>query len=199
MSTREERAEATRAQLLAVATELFASRGYAAVGTEDVVREAGLTRGALYHHFTDKRELFAAVHERLEQDTMAAIGSRMAAAAESGTADPVELLIIGMRSFLDACMEPAVLRITLLDAPTVLGWARWRGVDERYGLGLVINCLEYAMAAGALRRQDPRPLAHLLLAAVGEAAQLIAHAENPERARAEVEPAMLSMLDGLRT
>ncbi|MDT7591696.1 MAG: hypothetical protein QOH45_1227, partial [Pseudonocardiales bacterium] len=74
MSTREERAEATRAQLLAVATELFASRGYAAVGTEDVVREAGLTRGALYHHFTDKRELFAAVHERLEQDTMAAIG-----------------------------------------------------------------------------------------------------------------------------
>ncbi|MDT7672824.1 MAG: hypothetical protein QOD82_726, partial [Pseudonocardiales bacterium] len=174
MSTREERAGATRAQLLAVATELFASRGYAAVGTEDVVREAGLTRGALYHHFTDKRELFAAVHERLEQDTMAAIGSRMAAAAESGTADPVGLLIIGMRSFLDACMEPAVLRITLLDAPTVLGWARWRGVDERYGLGLVINGLEYAMAAGALRRQEPRPLAHLLLAAVGEAAQLIA-------------------------
>jgi AcrR family transcriptional regulator len=198
MSTREERAGATRAQLLAVATELFASRGYAAVGTEDVVREAGLTRGALYHHFTDKRELFAAVHERLEQDTMAAIGSRMAAAAESGTADPVELLIIGMRSFLDACMEPAVLRITLLDAPTVLGWARWRGVDERYGLGLVINGLEYAMTAGALRRQEPRPLAHLLLAAVGEAAQLIAHAENPEQARAEVEPAMLSMLDGLR-
>jgi AcrR family transcriptional regulator len=198
MSTREERAEATRAQLLAVATELFASRGYAAVGTEDVVREAGLTRGALYHHFTDKRELFAAVHERLEQDTMAAIGSRMAAAAESGTADPVELLIIGMRSFLDACMEPAVLRITLLDAPTVLGWARWRGVDERYGLGLVISGLEYAMAAGALRRQEPRPLAHLLLAAIGEAAQLIAHAEHPEQARAEVEPAMLSMLDGLR-
>jgi hypothetical protein len=103
-----------------------------------------------------------------------------------------------MRSFLDACMEPAVLRITLLDAPTVLGWARWRGVDERYGLGLVINGLEYAMAAGALRRQDPRPLAHLLLAAIGEAAQLIAHAEHPEQARAEVEPAMLSMLDGLR-
>jgi AcrR family transcriptional regulator len=198
MSTREERAEATRAQLLAVATELFASRGYAAVGTEDVVREAGLTRGALYHHFADKRELFAAVHERVEQDTVAAIGSRMAAAAESGAIDPVELLIIGMRSFLDACMEPAVLRITLLDAPTVLGWARWREVDERYGLGLVINGLEYAMATGALRRQEPRPLAHLLLAAIGEAAQLIAHAEHPEQARAEVEPAMLSMLDGLR-
>jgi AcrR family transcriptional regulator len=198
MSTREERAEATRAQLLGVATELFASRGYAAVGTEDVVREAGLTRGALYHHFTDKRELFAAVHERLEQGLVAAIGARMAAEAESGTADPVELLLIGMRSFLDACMEPAVLRIALLDAPTVLGWARWRKVDERYGLGLVIGALEYAMAAGALRRQRARPLAHLLLAAVGEAAQLIAHAEHPEQARAEVEPAMLSMLDGLR-
>jgi len=196
MSTREERAEATRAQLLDVAAELFASRGYAAVGTEDVVRQAGLTRGALYHHFADKRELFAAVHERVEQELVATIGERMAAARDSAT--PVELLIIGMRSFLDICVHPAVLRISLLDGPTVLGWARWRDVGERYGLGLVIGGLEFAMQAGELRRQDVRPLAHLLLAALSEAAQLIAHAEHQEQARAEVEPAMLALLNGLR-
>ena len=196
MSTREERAEATRAQLLDVAAELFASRGYAAVGTEDVVRQAGLTRGALYHHFADKRELFAAVHERVEQELVATIGERMAAARDSAT--PVELLIIGMRSFLDTCVHTAVLRISLLDGPTVLGWARWREVGERYGLGLVIGGLEFAMQAGELRRQDVRPLAHLLLAALSEAAQLIAHAEHPEQARAEVEPAMLALLNGLR-
>jgi AcrR family transcriptional regulator len=196
MATREERAEATRAQLLDVAAELFASRGYAAVGTEDVVRQAGLTRGALYHHFADKRELFAAVHERVEQELVAALGERMAAARD--TATPVELLIIGMRSFLDACVHPAVLRISLLDGPTVLGWARWREVGERYGLGLVIGGLKFAMQAGELRRQDVRPLAHLLLAALSEAAQLIAHAEHPEQARAEVEPAMLALLNGLR-
>jgi len=196
MTTREERAEATRAQLLDVAAELFASRGYAAVGTEDVVRQAGLTRGALYHHFADKRELFAAVHERVEQELVATIGERMAAARD--TATPVQLLIIGMRSFLDACVHPAVLRISLLDSPTVLGWARWREVGERYGLGMVIGGLEFAMQAGELRRQDVRPLAHLLLAALSEAAQLIAHAEHPEQARAEVEPAMLALLNGLR-
>lgn len=196
MPTREERAETTRAQLLDIAAELFASRGYAEVGTEDVVRQAGLTRGALYHHFADKRELFAAVHERVEQELVAAIGERMAAARD--TATPVELLIIGMRAFLDACVRPAVLRISLLDGPTVLGWARWRDVGERYGLGMVIGGLEFAMQAGELRRQDVRPLAHLLLAALSEAAQLIAHAEHPEQARAEVEPAMLALVNGLR-
>ncbi|MBO0850562.1 MAG: TetR family transcriptional regulator, partial [Pseudonocardia sp.] len=78
MSVREERSEATRAQLVNTATELFAARGYPGVGTEDVVRGAGLTRGALYHHFADKRELFAAVHERQERELVAAIGARMA-------------------------------------------------------------------------------------------------------------------------
>jgi hypothetical protein len=103
-----------------------------------------------------------------------------------------------MRSFLDACVRPAVLRISLLDAPTVLGWARWREMDERYGLGLVMGGLELTMQAGSLRRQEVRPLAHLLLAALGEAAQLIAHAEHPEQARAEVDPALLALLNGLR-
>lgn len=197
MSVREERSEATRAQLIGTATELFAARGYAGVGTEDVVRGAGLTRGALYHHFADKRELFAAVHERQERELVAGIAARMADAAESAS-DPVELLEIGMRAFLDACLRPAVLRITLQDAPTVLGWARWREVSEQYGLGMTISALQAAMDAGALRRQAVRPIAHLLLAALAEAAQLIAHAPDPSAARAEIEPALLSLLGGLR-
>jgi AcrR family transcriptional regulator len=197
MSIREARAEATRAHLLAAALPLFAERGYAGVGTEDVVRAAGLTRGALYHHFADKQALFAAVFEKLEQDLVASLTAAMAATREG--ADPIDWLATGMSSFLDACVQPSVLRISLLDAPTVLGWARWREVDERYGLGAIIAALEYAMAAGALRRQPARPLAHLLLAALGEAAQLIAHAADPAQARATVEPALLSVLAGLRT
>lgn len=192
MSIREERAEATRTQLIDAAAGLFAEHGFAGVGTEDVVRAAGLTRGALYHHFADKRALFEAVHERQEEQLVAAIGQRMLEAR--GDADP---LVVGMRAFLDACTEPAVLRIALLDAPTVLGWRRWREIDERYGLGLIMGALEAAMAAGVLRGQDPRPLAHLVLAALGEAAQLIAHAGDPAHARTEVEPALLSLLGGL--
>jgi AcrR family transcriptional regulator len=165
-------------------------------GTEDVVRAAGLTRGALYHHFADKQALFAAVFERLEQDLVASIGATMAVARNG--ADPVGWLAAGMSAYLDACIRPAVVRISLVDAPTVLGWARWREVGDRYGLGVVTAALEYAMAAGALRPQPARPLAHLLLAALGEAALLSAHAEDSAKARADVEPALLAVLHGLR-
>jgi AcrR family transcriptional regulator len=193
MSTREERAEATRAQLLASARELFAVRGYAGVGTEDVVRAAGLTRGALYHHFPDKRELFAAVHEQLEKELMAKVASSLA-----GFNDPLEMLAAGVGRFLDICLEPAVLRIAILEAPTVLGWERWREIDAKHSLGLVTAALEAAMAAGQITRQDTGLLGHLLLAACGEAAQLIAHAPEPAQARAHVEPVLLSLLAGLR-
>ncbi|HEY2204224.1 MAG TPA: TetR/AcrR family transcriptional regulator [Pseudonocardia sp.] len=201
MSTRKERSEGTRAELVAAATDLFAEHGFAGVGTEDVVRRAGLTRGALYHHFADKRELFAAVHERQERELIGRIQELMAGAGPTGAPgapDPIDVLLAGMRAFLDACREPGFVRIALLDAPTVLGWARWREVDERYGLGLVTTVLDGAMAAGALRRRDSRPLGHLLLAALGEAAQVIAHADDPDRARADMEAALLALLDGLR-
>lgn len=194
MSIREERAEATRAQLIAAARDLFTHRGYAEVGTEDVVRAAGLTRGALYHHFADKRELFAEVHEQVERELVAGVAAGMA-----GESDPFALFVTGIRRYLDACARPEVLRITLLDAPTVLGWSRWRETGARYGLGLVSSALSSAMDAGVLRRAPVGPLAHLLLAALAEAAQLIAHAEDPQRARAEVEPAVINLLDGLRT
>ena len=175
-----------------VARELFAKKGYAAVGTEEIVRRAKVTRGALYHHFRDKQDLFRAVHEQMERELMERIGEQM-----RGVDDPMELLNSGLRAFLDACTDPAIIQIALVDAPTVLGWAEWREIDEKYGLGLVTFGLQNAMDAGALRRQEIRPLAHLVLGALGEAAMLIGHAKDPAAARKQVEPPLMGMLDGL--
>jgi AcrR family transcriptional regulator len=193
MATKEERAQATRAALMSAARELFTERGYAAVGTEEIVGRAKVTRGALYHHFADKRDLFRAVHEEMEGEIVDAIAARM-----DGTADPLELLKTGTRAFLDACMDPAHAQVNLLDAPSVLGWAEWREIDMRYGMGLVTAGLQTGMDAGVLREQPVRPLAHLLLAAMGEAAMMIANSKEPQATRDEMETSLLELLEGLR-
>jgi AcrR family transcriptional regulator len=187
------RGDATREALLRVAHELFAERGYAAVGTEEIVARAGVTRGALYHHFADKQDLFRAVHEQLERRLVEGIGERI-----GGIDDPWELIVTGVRAFLDACTDPAIMRIALLDAPAVLGWAAWREIDERYGLGLVSFGLQNAMDRGVLAGRPVRPLAHLLMGAMAEAAMVIANAADPAAARDEVEPPLLALLAGLR-
>ena len=133
-SLKAERSEATRAELLAAARRLFAERGYAGVGTEEIVRAAGVTRGALYHHFESKRELLAAVYEQVERELTERIATE-AFAGRQAPSDPVEALRRGAELFLDACLEPDVQRIVLLDAPAVLGWERWREVAAQYGLG----------------------------------------------------------------
>ncbi|HYZ26670.1 MAG TPA: helix-turn-helix domain-containing protein [Geminicoccaceae bacterium] len=194
MSRQAERSDTTRAKLVGAARELFARRGYADVGTEEIVRRAKVTRGALYHHFEDKRDLFRAVHEQIEDELTQAIGAQLAGAASD---DPIDALSTAARTFLDACTEPEIARITLLDAPSVLGWEEWRRIDEKYGLGLTMAGLTIGMEAGRLRRQPVRPLAHLLLAAMGEAGMVIANADDPKAARAEVEPPLLALLEGL--
>ena len=193
-SRRSGQSEATRAALLRVARRLFARHGYAAVGTEEIVRGARVTRGALYHHFRDKRDLFRAVHEELEAEMAQRIAEQI---AEGAADDPLELLREGARTFLDHTTRP-LARVTLVDAPSVLGWAEWRSIDERYGMGLVMAALSAGMEAGVLRPQPVRPLAHLLLAAIGEAGMLIANADDPEAMRLDVEPSLLALLDGLR-
>jgi len=193
-TTKAEQGEATRATILRAARELFTEHGYGGVGTEEIVRRAKLTRGALYHHFADKKDLFRAVHEQIEGEVMEAIGTRMATAE----GDPFALLVIGTRAYLDVCTDPAITRITLVDAPSVLGWEEWREIDLRHGLGIVIAGLQGGMDAGVLRPQPVRPLAHLMLGAMGEAGMVIANAADPDAARAEVEPALLGLLDGLR-
>jgi AcrR family transcriptional regulator len=193
MSTRDERADETRRELLRVARELFAERGYAGVGTEEIVARAGLTRGALYHHFQGKRDLFRAVHEQLEEELVAEIAAGLA-----GVTDPDVLLEVGVRAFLDSCTDRRRVRVTLIDAPTVLGWSEWREIDERHGLGLVSAALSNAMDVGAVARQEVGPLAHLVIGALGEAALLIANADDPAGMRGRVEPAMLALVRGLR-
>ena len=174
------RSQATRRVLVTSARALFGARGYAGVGTEEIVRAAGVTRGALYHQFRDKADLFAAVAEEVEAE----ISERIAAGAGAAT-DPVDALRAGARLFLDACAEPEVERIILLDAPAVLGWEAWRALAGRYGLGLVRLGLQSAMDAGAIVPQPIAPLAHILIGALDEAALYVAGAENPAAAREE--------------
>ena len=190
---READAQATRDALVQAALELFAERGYAAVGTEEIVARARLTRGALYHHFEDKRDLFRAAHERVEGELMDRVTARMAS-----TEDPWELMVNGMRAFLEACEEPAVKRIALTDAPAVLGWEEWREIDNRHGLGLTRAALAGAVEAGVLRPVPLETMAHLLVAALSEAAFVIANADDPAAAREKTEAALVELLEGLR-
>jgi AcrR family transcriptional regulator len=190
---REAEAQATRDALIRAALKLFTKHGYAGVGTEEIVARAKVTRGALYHHFSDKRDLFRAVFERVEGELMARIGTRMEASD-----DPWELMLAGMRSFLDACEEPAVKQIALTDAPSVLGWQEWREIDNRHGLGLTRAALQGAVDAGVVRPIAVEPMAHLFVAALSEAAFVIAYSDHPRRARAEVEQALVQLIEGLR-
>lgn len=181
--TQVERSEATRAALVAAARPLFAEHGFAAVGTEQIVRAAGLTRGALYHHFDDKRDLFEAVYEQIEAELTERIAE--GAFAANATA-PLEALRAGAEMFLRACTEPEAQQITLLDGPSVLGWERWREIGADHGLGLIEATLQAAVDAGEISAQPVRPLAHVLLGALDEAAMLVGRAEDPERMRVEV-------------
>ena len=192
VATRPDRGEATRDALLTAARALFAERGYAGVGTEEVVRRAGVTRGALYHYFRDKQDLFRAVFEQTEAEIMQTIIARWRGSPTRWRSSRRR------RAFLDACDDPTLMRIGLRDAPGVLGWEEWREIGNRHGLGLVTGALSWAMDEGQIARGDVRTLAHLLLAALAEASLLIASADDPAAARVEVERTLMVILDGLR-
>jgi AcrR family transcriptional regulator len=177
------RSAATREALVAAARGLFATQGYNAVGTDTIVEAAGVTRGALYHHFTDKTELFGAVFEVVERELIERIRAAVMRAAPS---DPVEAIRLSIAAWLDASAEPEILRIALLDAPAVLGWAGWRQIAGQYSDGLARELIAYAIEAGKLPRQPVPPLADVMLGAVREAALYIANAADSRQARQEV-------------
>lgn len=194
--TQAERSEATRGALIDAAKALFAERGYANVGTQEIVRAAGFTRGALYHHFEGKPGLFEAVYESVEERLTARIAAgALAADPES----PLEAMKAGAKLFLEACTEPEAQQIALLDAPSVLGWDRWREIAAEHGLGLIEASLQAAIDAGAIASQPVRPLSHVLMGALDEAAMLVARADDPERMRAEVGRTIDSLLAALGT
>jgi AcrR family transcriptional regulator len=181
--TQAQRTAATRAQLLAAARKLFAAKGFSEVSTQAIVAAAGVTRGALYHQFADKTELFAAVHEEVEAELVVDVAAGIAEQEPSGQ---LAAMRAGARVFLDRCAAPDVQRIVLIDAPSVLGWERWREVGVRYGLGIIEAMLAQAVADGAIPDQPLRATAHVLLSALDEAALYVARAEDPERARADM-------------
>jgi AcrR family transcriptional regulator len=191
--TQAERSETTRAALIAAARPLFAERGYAGVGAEEIVRAAGLTRGALYHQFGGKRGLFEAVYETIEHELAQRIG-----AEALGASNALEAMRIGMEMLLDACLEEEVQRILLTDAPAVLGWERWREIGAEAGLGLIEASLQAAMDAGEISPQPVHSLAHVVMGALDEAAMLVARSDDPAATRKEVAASLWSMLEGLR-
>jgi AcrR family transcriptional regulator len=190
--TQADRSATTRAALVAAATRLFAERGYAGTGREEIVRAAGLTRGALYHHYADKADLFRAVFEAVEEQVMGRI-----AEAASGTGDPVEQLRRGCRAYLDEALDPGVRRICIIDAPAVLDEATRRDIATRYALGMVREVVQEAVDIGRLRPQPVEALSQLLLAAVMAGAQFVATADDPRAARREAGEAIDALLDGL--
>jgi AcrR family transcriptional regulator len=192
--TQAERSATTSAALLSAARQLFAEHGFAATGREQIAELAGVSRGALYHHFGSKERLFRAVVEQLEME----LGERVMLAAVGGT-DAAEQLRLGCMAFLDACLEPAVRRVVLIEAPVVLGWEQWREIDAQHGLLLVTEALEAVMASGQMTRVPVEPLAHMLLGALNEAAMLVAHAPKPKAARVEVGRTLEIVLERLVT
>lgn len=190
--------KATKVKLLEAARQLFTERGFNEVPAEELVQQAGLTRGALYHHFGGKgvlggkEGLFAALYEEVQRE----IGGKIWEAAE-GQRDAWSALRTGCHAFLGACVDPTVRRVVLLDAPSVLGWEHWRTVDAKHGLGLLKEGLREAIEEGAIRDQPVDPVAYLLLGAMNEAAMWIARSGEPETALRQAGESLDELLEGL--
>jgi AcrR family transcriptional regulator len=190
--TQADRSAATRDALLAAARPLFADHGFAGVATEAIVSAAEVTRGALYHHFADKTELFAAVFELVEDEATQRVAAAVLASADAGETDPIELMVRGGRAWLTVGVE--VHRIVLVDAPAVLGWTRWRETCLRYALGLVEGMIVSGIEAGRIAPQPSRPLAHVLLGASDEAVLYVAQSPYPETAEQEMAGALEALI-----
>jgi AcrR family transcriptional regulator len=188
------RSAATRAGLVAAARPLFAEHGYAGVGTDQIARAAGVSRGALYHQFDGKEDLFLAVFEQVESELVDRLAAGLATADPD---DPVAMMHADIDGWLAACAEPEVHRIVLIEAPAALGWERWREVGRKYGVGLVEMAVQSLMDARAIASAPVRPLAHVLVGALEEAALYAARAEDRETATAEVRDALVRVFDGL--
>jgi AcrR family transcriptional regulator len=185
------RRAATRRALLDAARSLFAERGYHGTAAEEIVQRAGLTRGALYHHFEDKKDLFRAVVDEIEGEIDEEIEE-----AERAQPGLPEAVMAGYRAFIDAVLDPELRRTFFLDGPSVLGW-EWREIDARHAVGKIEEGLEALIAEGFVQPQSVGPLARLVNGALLEAAFFVAASEDPEAARDEVWGAMERLLGGL--
>jgi len=183
---------ATRAALVAAARDIFGQKGYSDTALDEVVAEAGVTKGALYHHFGGKEDLFAAVYEQVSHDVSDAV------VAEFLRPDPWEALLMGCDLWIDAHLDPAVQRIAMRDARAVLGWEIVREVETRYGAVPIRGVLRRAVRTGVIDQQPLRPLALTIKGALDEACFYVADAEDPDAALGEVRAIVRRLLAGLR-
>ncbi len=180
MPTQAERSDATRGRLITTARRLFGEKGFAATSTEEILSEAEVSRGALYHHFSSKTDLFRATFEAVEEELTAKL---LEVATAGGETDPIKILELGFNAFLDQCVNPEVQRIVMLDAPTVLGWDTWHELDERYAFGTIKAVLAVAAESGRIDAAAVDPLTHLLVGAVMQAGMVVARADDPAAAK----------------
>ncbi|MER6999343.1 TetR/AcrR family transcriptional regulator [Streptomyces sp. NPDC000410] len=190
--TRTQQRERTRRTLLREGRRLFATAGYGAVGLSEVVRAAGVTKGALYHHFDSKAELFRAVLEEVQGE----VGRRVAEAAEAED-DPWAELTAGCQAFLTAATDPDIQRIMLVDGPAVLGWNEWRALDEANSARHLGEALSALIEQGVIAPQPVAPLTRLLSGAMNEAALWLAASAEPGDL-ADTRAALSRMLEALR-
>jgi AcrR family transcriptional regulator len=188
-----ERGAATRERLIGAARRLFGERGYEATSIQLVLSRAGVARGALYHHFDSKEALFDAVLEEI----VAEVAEQAANAARAAGTDPVANLRAASNTWLEVALDTDIQRITLLDAPAVVGWKRWRELDEQHTLGGLKQTLQRIADDGRLPPESVDVLAHMILAAVAEAALLIARADDPRAALREGKAAVDTLLGRL--
>jgi AcrR family transcriptional regulator len=189
---RVEKGRETRERLIRTGRELFGERGYDATSIESILETAGVARGALYHHFATKEALFDAVLEGLVVEIADA-----ATDAALTASDPVAGLRAGCSAWLRMALDPAVQRIALEDAPAVVGWTRWRELDEQHMLGRLRANLRAIAEDGSLPAKQVDLLAHMVLASVNEAALLIARADDPKAALKAGQAAVDTLLDRL--
>ncbi|MCU1350836.1 MAG: transcriptional regulator, TetR family [Acidimicrobiales bacterium] len=184
--------DATRSALVRAGRELFGQQGYAETSTDEVVALAGVTKGALYHHFAGKEDLFRAVFEQVQREVSDQ------AVVEFLAPDSWQALVRGCGLWVDAHLDPSVRRIVMHDARAVLGWEDVRAIENRFGAVALRGALRKAMHAGAFERQPLRPLALILIGALSEGCLYIADAEDPVAARAEVGGLITRMLSAFR-
>lgn len=190
--TQRERSETTTLELIDAARALFAEQGFSATKLEDITELAGMTKGALYHHFDGKSALFRAVFER-EQERLVQVSVE----AFSRRRDPWRGFTDGCLAFLEASMEPAVARITLFDAHAALGWDQMRRIEDAGSLAMMIVGIDMAIEAGRIRSQPAEPLARLLFGAVCEAAMATVRAPDPPTCLRDTTKALRRLLDGI--
>ncbi|MGW4743115.1 TetR/AcrR family transcriptional regulator [Nocardia xishanensis] len=191
-SLRDKYVENTRQALLDTAARLFAEREYADLSAEELVRAAGLTRGALYHHFDGKKGLFEAVVDDLEQRA----AQRIRASIDSAT-DPIERVDRGLVAFLDVCAEPDYRHIVLLQGPIALGWRRWRELDQRHLGGLVVEAARDLLDAGIIQAYPPELVASAFYGALTEMSLTIAETGDSQESRAQAAALTRDFLSGL--